>query len=362
MPYLPDFWMTPDNDLEIGPYTPVSHGVKLSRFAKSVDLNSMTLADKKQICRNLLPNAEIVRHIGLDTELFRNCSLEVVEGIYAAGPTETITPNSLNDLKSKGRAIAYRVNWSGRPSVEKTYEFASWVNTYVKHFGKLYLDYDQYDPDGTLSCQVIIEMPHMPEDYNPQFNREIVTTFNNSIQSSSELIQFSLDDVPNVTLDVDDTSTVAKGFFCIGDSHAARAARATGAPWGAFAREGLSSRDSSNLVAVNRLTRGSTVCVSLGETDITNSTLSVSVVVDAIMDILVETVVLGHETSFMLLPIGNTANEERRKEFRSAMQGAIGSSSSFISIIDLGQSEFTLSRDGRHVTESSYIDALRRLE
>lgn len=360
--YLADLAYIPDNATSIVENTSLTPHIKLSRFTKGIDLNSISLSEKKDIVRNLLPNAEIMRHVSDDNELFRDCTLEVVEGIYRAGPEETITPNSLNDLKSKGRAVVYRVVRGGVVDLDKTFDFASWVNTYVKSFGKLYLDYDQYDPDGSLSCQVIIEMPNIPSDYECRFNREIITTFNNNIQSTKELIQITEDTLPTTTLALDNTSTVAKGYYCIGDSHAVRAASSAGAPWGSFAGETYTARNRANFEVISRLTRGSTVCISLGENDINFGATNISDVVGFVLVALNESLAAGHETSFLLLPVGNTSNEDRRKEFRTAMQAAINSTSGFINIIDLEQPEFEISRDGRHVTNSSYITALRRLE
>lgn len=360
--YLADFNYNPNNLTTVRANTPVSYDIRLSRFAKSVDLNAISLDDKKQIVRNLMPNAEIVRYISSDTELFRGCTLEVVEGIYGAGPTENITTDSLNDLKSKGRAVVYRVNKGGKPDINMTFEFASWVNIYVKHFDKLHLDYDQYTPDGSLSCQVVIEMPNIPDSFECRFRRELITTFNNTVQSVKELIQFSKETLPATDLALDDTSTVAKGYFCIGDSHVVRASRAAGAPWSAYADEGMVASSRRVTDAITRLTSGSTVCISLGENDITNTTSNISTIVDSVMNALVTSQISGHETSFLLLPVGDTPIGDRRREFRSAMQGAINSSTSFVNIIDLDQPEFTIARDGRHVTESSYINALRRIE
>jgi hypothetical protein len=56
----------------------------------------------------------------------------------------------------------------------------------------MYLDYDTYNVDGSLSAQVGLLMPNVPASYevrNKEFSKDLFTVFNNHVQSKKELIE-----------------------------------------------------------------------------------------------------------------------------------------------------------------------------
>ena len=61
--------------------------------------------DRKQIARQLYLQAEMMRVIQGNTELFNDVRLIVSEGIYRAGPSETLVDDTL--AKSKGELVYY---------------------------------------------------------------------------------------------------------------------------------------------------------------------------------------------------------------------------------------------------------------
>ena len=49
------------------------------------------------------------------------------------------------------------------------------------------LDYDKFDPSGTLNAQIVLIMPEIPATYQATYNREVETRYNNKVQDSSLL-------------------------------------------------------------------------------------------------------------------------------------------------------------------------------
>ena len=56
-------------------------------------------------------------------------------------------------------------------------------------YDKIILDYDTFDPDGSLNTQIIVVMPNVPDTYRVSFKKDIETRFNNNIQSVNELVE-----------------------------------------------------------------------------------------------------------------------------------------------------------------------------
>ena len=56
-------------------------------------------------------------------------------------------------------------------------------------FEKLILDYDTYNPDGSVNGQVILIMPEISANWELDYSNKIETRFNNFVQSTNELIE-----------------------------------------------------------------------------------------------------------------------------------------------------------------------------
>ena len=63
---------------------------------------------------------------------------------------------------------------------------------------KLILDYDTYDPNGTLNVQVILVMPKIISPWTVQYSNTIETRFNNFVQSTNELVECKLQVQENI--------------------------------------------------------------------------------------------------------------------------------------------------------------------
>lgn len=174
----------------------IAPGVRLARFlgAKGdpITLNHLTAIEKAQVARNLQPNAMIFQSIKSNKGEFRDDLLEVIEGVYKAGPQETITPNSLNDYAAQGRSVVYELyDVKGRNNDPQLFNLAVYIKN-VHKFQTLILDYDTIDPSGALNAQLIVVMPKLDENYNVvdgSFSNQCQTIYNGLIQSNTDLIE-----------------------------------------------------------------------------------------------------------------------------------------------------------------------------
>ena len=91
--------------------------------------------------------------------------------------------------KSDGRLVYYQViGQDGKVDFEKTFDVAEYWKDYI-NFGALYLDYDNYNPDESLTGQIGLEFPTVPSSFDVSFSKKVETYFNNSLMSLDELIE-----------------------------------------------------------------------------------------------------------------------------------------------------------------------------
>lgn len=128
---------------------------------------SLSLADKKQIAKNYLIQTHITKYAMGTSGKFSAYKLKAVEGFYAkelygkggAGGllTETLTAGGLLDLRNKGQAVVYELYGpDGKMDPEVTFDLACNIAE-IGLFDKLTLDYDIFNPDGSMNVQIIIE-------------------------------------------------------------------------------------------------------------------------------------------------------------------------------------------------------------
>ena len=147
--------------------------------------------DRKQIARQLYLQAEMVRVIQGNIELFNDVRLIVSEGIYREGPTETLAGDT--SKKNKGELVYYQViDKNGTIDFEKSFDIAEYWKDYT-NFDELRLDYDTYNPDGSLTVSIGVLMPTVDEGFNVNFKNDVKTFFNNSLQSADELVEIKED-------------------------------------------------------------------------------------------------------------------------------------------------------------------------
>ena len=139
------------------------------------------------IARQLYLQAEMMRVIQGNTELFNDVRLIISEGIYRAGPSETLVDDTL--AKSKGELVYYQViGKDGIIDFEKTFDIAEYWKDYT-NYDELRLDYDTYNPDGTLTASIGVLMPVVDQTFEVNFKNDVKTFFNNSLQSRDELVE-----------------------------------------------------------------------------------------------------------------------------------------------------------------------------
>jgi hypothetical protein len=188
--YNPNFAETIDSSLKLSP------GVALSKFLGSKG-NPCSLTSikkyqtdqdaRKQLARNLYLHAELFRMINNNTDMFKDVRLVVIEGVYRGGPLETVAGDNLK--KQDGELVVYRlVDESGQIDFERTFDLAEYWKDYG-HYQKLTLEYDNWNPDGSLTAQIAIEVPKVPEDFSIYFERKVETFYNGQLFAKNELIE-----------------------------------------------------------------------------------------------------------------------------------------------------------------------------
>ena len=90
---------------------------------------------------------------------------------------------------SRGRAVVYELIYeNGQVDNEKTFDLAIYLKNLLQ-FDKLILDYDIYNPDGSLNVQLILVMPEIIPPWTVTYQNEVETRFNNYVQSTNELME-----------------------------------------------------------------------------------------------------------------------------------------------------------------------------
>jgi len=194
MIYLPDPIYNPNFLNDINSSTKLGPGISIIKFlgAKGSRLQFERIKfDKFQIARNLYLHAELIKKTIVNSD-FDDYRLVVAEGIYVPAEKETVTAQSVNDLKQSGRAVVYQLyGTNGKIDFSKSFDLAVYWKDYCD-YEKIILDYDTYDPSGEPSCQIVAVMPNVPESFDISFQRKVETTFNTKLQSSNELVEILL--------------------------------------------------------------------------------------------------------------------------------------------------------------------------
>lgn len=232
--YNPEFESAITSSTKLGPGITCAKflGAKGSRtqFQKLYADGFFGAPDLKQIARNLVLHANAIKTV-LSNSMFSQHRLIVSEGIYEPNPKfetqeipagteekakkiarensggsygkgpdgwvarvplyigERPTPNSINDLRRTGRAIVYQlIDKDGNTDPRMTFDLAVFWKDYLD-YDKLSLDYDTFDPDGSLTSQIVLEMPKVPSSFDVSFSYNLETTFNGELQAKNELLE-----------------------------------------------------------------------------------------------------------------------------------------------------------------------------
>ena len=156
--------------------------------------------DLDQIARNLVLHAHILQSISGSKE-YEQHRLVVSEGIYQPNPKFDIVGNYIGERPSgilqkrrTGEAVVYQlVGRNGKTDPVKTFDLAVYWKDYIG-YDKLTLDYDTFDPNGDLTCQIVVETPKVPESYEVSYKYGLETTYNGELQTKNELMEILPDD------------------------------------------------------------------------------------------------------------------------------------------------------------------------
>jgi hypothetical protein len=137
-------------------------------------------------------HANVMKTInGLEAvEEFKDFRLQVVEGLYRPEESEELDiSDGINYLMSKGRAVVYElIDLKGDIAVEKTFNLAIYWKDNL-NFDNMILDYDNYNPDGSLNAQIVLVMPEVIPPWSVTYNNKIETRYNNINQVTGELLE-----------------------------------------------------------------------------------------------------------------------------------------------------------------------------
>jgi len=195
MKLLPNPSYDPETQVPLSSKTKLEKGITIAKFLGSygdkTSFRHIKYEDvRRQIARNLTLHAKALTIINSNTEIFRNVRFIVSEGIYNRRPIDT--KNKTMQAKASGQLVYYQViNADGNIDFEKTFDVAVFWKDNL-NFQEMYLDYDEYNPNGNLSAQIGILMPQVPENYeikDNRFKRSLFTVYNNKIQTKRELIE-----------------------------------------------------------------------------------------------------------------------------------------------------------------------------
>tara|TARA_R100000734_G_C3319226_1_gene114683 strand:- start:7690 stop:8322 length:633 start_codon:yes stop_codon:yes gene_type:complete len=177
--------------------TKLAPGISMAKFLGGdndpVTLTHITNDDERVLlAKQYVLHAEAMRTINSQNAIteFKDYRLQVVEGLYRAEEGEDLdVSDGVNYLMSRGLAVVYElIGLDGKIAIEKTFDLAVYWKDNIQ-FDKMILDYDNYNPDGTLNAQIILIMPEIISPWTVTFNNNIETRYNNVNQVTNELLE-----------------------------------------------------------------------------------------------------------------------------------------------------------------------------
>ena len=181
--------------------TKLSEDTTISKFLGTDDATNLkyikALSVKRNIAKNLYIHNLIIKKIQDNTDKFKGVNLIVSEGIYKPGPSEVITPGSINDLKSSGRAVVYKsIDKTGKLNNLDLFDIAEYLKD-VAFFDKMILSYDTLEctsDSPVLNSRLIMILPLIDDNWSGTFRRKVSTEYNRQLLAEGELIECLLED------------------------------------------------------------------------------------------------------------------------------------------------------------------------
>lgn len=177
---------------EINSGTKLGPGVTISKYLGAYgDRTPFTFIttpdERKSLARQLYLQTQLYNSINGNTEFFNDVRVIVSEGVYRGGPLETVGGDNLK--KQQGKLAVYQViDREGNIDHEKTFDVAEFWKDYM-FYDKITLEYDTLNPDGSLTSQIVVEMPTIGESFEAKFGLNVDTKYNGAVISSGELIE-----------------------------------------------------------------------------------------------------------------------------------------------------------------------------
>ena len=181
---------------EITAKTKLGPGIPMSSFfgwSDAVTINQITKrSDRLTLAKQYYLHAEAMATINstIGSKQFEDFRLIVSEGFYQVGPSESLdVSDGICHLKTTGQAVVYELrNTKGDIAFSKTFDLAVyWANTL--DFEKLILNYDTYNPDGSLHADIVLIMPEIIAPWSVRYENIVETRFNNNVQTTNELME-----------------------------------------------------------------------------------------------------------------------------------------------------------------------------
>jgi len=181
--------------------TRLAHSITLSKFLGSyndpVSISHLDSDDKLLLAKQYYLHAQVLQSINSSpglrgVQMFEKFRMVVSEGFYREGPNEDLdVTDGINYLKTNGRAVVYElIGEDGKIAYDKTFDLAVFLKNNTD-FDKLILNYDSYNPDGSLHVDIVLIMPEIISPWSVTYNNIIETRFNNSVQTTGELLEFT---------------------------------------------------------------------------------------------------------------------------------------------------------------------------
>ena len=191
---VPDAQYDPTFQPVITGRTRLAQSITMSKFLGTYNdpqsISHLTNKDKLLLAKQYYLHAQVLQLINSSPGIrgakgFENFRLVVSEGYYRDG---------INYLMTNGRAVVYELIGSdGKIAFDKTFDLAVYLKNNI-NYDKLILNYDSYNPDGTLHVDIILIMPEIISPWRVTYNKIIETRFNNSVQTTGELLEIGEED------------------------------------------------------------------------------------------------------------------------------------------------------------------------
>lgn len=176
----------PNNQVDITSATKLAAGMPVASFLGSTGNRTNfdytgDVNQRKAIARQLYLHANLFG--GFNSHpAFLDTRLVIIEAITSEGTDE---------LKKSGQKVTYAlINNSGEIDQTKTFDLAVFWKDHLD-YDELILWYDTFNPDGSITVQLILTLPVITETFNYSTvpAKKLATWYNGNVTSTDELVE-----------------------------------------------------------------------------------------------------------------------------------------------------------------------------